>query len=450
MEIFMNSEIRIILETVCKETGKVVKKEVIEKHKVKKPGNILELGLRHSEQIELLSKIQNYLLQEQCPLIREDITYCPNCGKKLSKQGCENSDFHAVFSDHKLPIQRLVCPKCKWRSIPSIKSLFGTSTHPDLAKLQIEMGSLHSYRNGEKNLELLTTKTRAINNHVKLSVLINSVGEKIEKFNCDIAPNIFSKAEKLIVQVDGAHIPDNDPKKRSFEALLAVVYRPESLTQKKDGTHQIVQKHYAASAKADDQKVIKKSILSITKREGLYDKTEVTVLCDGAKNRWNAIELLRTESGSILKILDWFHIGMKFRNAMANLSEEEKEKLEKIKWCIWHGKKLKALNRFEEIISYLSDPVARNNVKKLYDFIKGNHTGLVNYEERKNLGLVFTSQLVESTVEDLVNSRCKNNRKATWSREGAHNVLQIRVAIKNGLWEKRWLGAINDAFVKAA
>jgi len=34
---------------------------------------------------------------------------------------------------------------------------------------------------------------------------------------------------ELIIQVDGGHIPIQDPEKRSFEALSAIVYRPENL-----------------------------------------------------------------------------------------------------------------------------------------------------------------------------------------------------------------------------
>jgi len=34
---------------------------------------------------------------------------------------------------------------------------------------------------------------------------------------------------ELVIQVDGGHIPIQDKTKRSFEALSAIVYRPESL-----------------------------------------------------------------------------------------------------------------------------------------------------------------------------------------------------------------------------
>jgi len=62
--------------------------------------SILDLGLRHSEQISLLEKIQNSILAEQSKLIERDLKTCPNCGQKLSRN--THSKFHAVFSDHEL------------------------------------------------------------------------------------------------------------------------------------------------------------------------------------------------------------------------------------------------------------------------------------------------------------------------------------------------------------
>jgi hypothetical protein len=55
--------------------------------------------------------------------------------------------------DHKLRLQKHICSdaECRWQSSPSIKSLFGTNIHPDLAKLQCEQGALYSYSEAEQN-----------------------------------------------------------------------------------------------------------------------------------------------------------------------------------------------------------------------------------------------------------------------------------------------------------
>jgi hypothetical protein len=42
-------------------------------------------------------------------------------------------------------------------------------------------------------------------------------------------------------------------------------------------------------------------------------------------------------------------------------------------------------------------------LSRLSTYISNNNGGIVNYEERKNNGLVFTSNLAESTVNTLIN-----------------------------------------------
>lgn len=59
-----------------------------------------------------------------------------------------------------------------------------------------------------------------------------------------------------------------------------------------------------------------------------------------------------------------------------------------------------------------------------------NHQAyIVNYEERQKAEKPFSSQVAESHVESLINARHKRSGKMQWTREGAHNVLQIRAEI---------------------
>jgi len=48
--------------------------------------------------------------------------------------------------------------------------VFGTSIHPDLAKLQCEQGALYSYRQAQSNLEKLTV-SRSVNNNIENKIL---------------------------------------------------------------------------------------------------------------------------------------------------------------------------------------------------------------------------------------------------------------------------------------
>ncbi len=67
---------------------------------------ILDLGLRHKEQINLLKKIQDEILTMQSPQLVEKLDNCPKCGGEMGKIGYKESDFHSVFTDHKVKVQR--------------------------------------------------------------------------------------------------------------------------------------------------------------------------------------------------------------------------------------------------------------------------------------------------------------------------------------------------------
>ena len=58
----MDYEFRVIVEKVSVETQKVVKRDTVKTYDINPPESILDLGLRHEEQISLLSKIQSALL----------------------------------------------------------------------------------------------------------------------------------------------------------------------------------------------------------------------------------------------------------------------------------------------------------------------------------------------------------------------------------------------------
>lgn len=61
----MEYELRIIVEKVSVSTQEVVRRDTIKIYDVERPESIVDLGLRHAEQIALLEKVQNVVLAEQ-------------------------------------------------------------------------------------------------------------------------------------------------------------------------------------------------------------------------------------------------------------------------------------------------------------------------------------------------------------------------------------------------
>ena len=112
---------------------------------------------------------------------------------------------------------------------------------------------------------------------------------------------------------------------------------------------------------------------------------------------------------TIACIVDWFHIAMKFQNI--SIPEIGKEILQSVKWNLWHCN---------------CDKAFLVKLNKLLAYISNNKDGIVNYEERKSKGLVFTSNVAESDVKTLINKGQKGKQRMLWSSKGAHNVLQIK------------------------
>ena len=116
--------------------------------------------------------------------------------------------------------------------------------------------------------------------------VIEKVGEYISKAPENEIIVGSSVAKEIIAQIDGGHIKDKDPNQRSFEAMTAIMYRPENII-KKGNKNIIVSKNCIASALLDDQEYMKKAALLAAKEQGLSKETTITALCDGAANCWS-------------------------------------------------------------------------------------------------------------------------------------------------------------------
>jgi len=450
----MDYEFRVVVEKVSVSSQKVVKRDTLKIYDIQKPNSILDFGLRHEEQISLLSKVQSAFLAEQSVLIDSGHTECPNCGGKLSKLGFMESKFHAVFSDHKVRMQKHKCknPECNWQGTPTTITVFGTDTHPDLVKLQCEQGAVHSYRNAEDNLEKLNCQRRSANNYVQIQRVTNQVGERLSQFNMN-PPNpdeLPVAASELIVQVDGGHIATKDRNKRSFEALSSIVYRPSCIAVIDEHHRQITDKSCTISA-LDDQLVTMKLYLHHAAiKQGLTAETHVTALADGASNCWSVILALEPHCQSLEPILDWFHIGKKFQHVKNALGEVLAESLESAKWHLWHGKANEGIQKLTMLRDNIADEQKRSKLKKLQEYLENNRNFLVNYDRRKQAGKVFTSQVAECHIDSLINTRHKRQQKMQWTREGAHNVLQIRAMMASNEWEENWLDFVLPDDIVAA
>ena len=103
----MSGQIRITVEYIVED--KVQSRTIVTEKQVTKAVCISQLGFNHQEQIDILKSCQADLLQAQSPYLKEDVNTCPKCGTRLKFSGTTKSEFHSVFSDHKVPTRRQKC-----------------------------------------------------------------------------------------------------------------------------------------------------------------------------------------------------------------------------------------------------------------------------------------------------------------------------------------------------
>jgi hypothetical protein len=177
----------------------------------------------------------------------------------------------------------------------------------------------------------------------------------------------------------------------------------------------------------------------------MTNKTKITGLSDGASSCWSTIKILEKHCASIECILDWHHISMKFDKITNQSNDLYKEKYISLKWTLWHGKHKEAIEGLGKLYVEQLDTDYADRVNELLKYLSNNSDYLVNYKARKDAKLPYTSSIIESTIETLVNTRHKKKHKAQWSREGAHNVLQIRAARASNQWNQNW-NNVKDKF----
>nr|WP_323123722.1 hypothetical protein [Burkholderia alba] len=161
------------------------------------------------------------------------------------------------------------------------------------------------------------------------------------------------------------------------------------------------------------------------------------------------------------RILDWFHIAMKFQVAQRSvfgsktIGPMERESVESAithaKWLVWHGKGNKALERINALDGRLLMRQGYEfstlwwNLNTVSGYLRNNAHTLVNYGARYRRGIPISSSIAESAVNQVVSHRMAKKQQMRWTDEGAHRLVQVRVAILNGEFSPRHISALGKA-----
>lgn len=271
----MEYKVKYIAQLCDSDTDQIIQEKEIKIKGLLFPKTFHEFGLRHKEQVELIKSAQDFFLEFQCNFFAEQSS-CPECGKKTKKQGKFTSEFHDVYTDHRVSVQRMAC-SCGWQSDHSIKSIYGSASHPELVKLQVKDSSETSFDKASKHLNNMCCGERKVNNHATLINNVNKVGALLEEIKYTDTWSCSDKiAEQIILNIDGGHVQNKEQGKHSFEELVATAYRPEDLVSISENRKEIKCKVSVASARQDDQKTIKELTKNACSKLGMTKETTIT------------------------------------------------------------------------------------------------------------------------------------------------------------------------------
>ena len=420
--------------------GQLIRDEVI--HSLEKGiDQLAEIGLGLEEGKTILAALQRPIVEAQIDGYLRRHGDCPHCRRRLWRKGSYSVAFRTLYGTVTLTSPRLyrcACRPGKTKTFSPLAALLTENTSPELLYLESKWASLVSFG---VTVDLL--KDVLPIDGANVSTVRRHLNKVAARAEADLgrAPacpsqgsSRFGAAEPVVVGIDGGYVRNWSDKKRRFE----VVVGKSMVRGRRDRYFGLVQTY-------DDQP--KRRIASVLREQGLSMTEGMTFLTDGADNVRNlAVDM----SPCAQHLLDWFHLSMRLHNLSQYTDglkhHDPKEatdladRIDRIKWCLWHGKTDEALRRIRVLaddLTKIETAYARmkrfvRKTGELHTYVTNNQSSIPDYEERRRQGKRIATSFVESTVNTLVGKRFAKNQQMQWSKKGAHHMLQIRSRTLDG------------------
>jgi hypothetical protein len=415
---------------------------------------IEHLGLTLREAKQLLNTIQKRLLQHQVEAFLDGCFTCPDCGGPLKAKGYHTRSFRTLFGTFQLSSPRLFhcgCRRHKTTSFRPLSALLTESAAPELLLMETKWSSLVSYG---MTVDALTdflpldvTLDVKTVRHDTLKIAERCEAELGEEHGSFIEGcprdwgNLPLPDGPITVGIDGGYVRDWEAKKHNFEVIVG----KSTVAFKRDEEDETPSSKRFGFVQTVDTKS-KRRLYEVLKSQGMQLNQQITFLSDGS-DTVRGLQLYMSPEAE--HILDWFHLTMKLTvldqygkglvHCDAVLGEEIREKLERLKWSLWHGNLYKALYKIDDIESLIYNfeetyPKFTQLLKAVEEFrtyIRNNRHLIPNYGERYRNGEAIATGFVESTVNQVVSKRFCKKQQMQWSKRGAHLLLQTRVKTLN-------------------
>ena len=430
--------------------------------------SVAGLGLTLAEGRALLAEVQSALVSHQAASWMADHLTCCRCGSALAHKDSRSIVVPTVFGKVEVASPRLwTCSCCAKRGEPrrSMSPLSKAAPQrvtPELEYLQAKWAAHLPYCQAtellqevlplERGVSLGSTRRRILavgqaldaqierdivsrpkpenGDHVRESVSVGCVSVDSAWLSFSSSPSSRKAARDL------AERKSPMAKKVIQERHVNIVAGRATFADRTPRLYAYVHKQVPSAAARLDQ---------FLHTSGVRPDERVTVISDDAGEFEKAVQNSELASG---RILDWFHIAMKFKAAENSVfgsamieplqRKSVTTELEHAKWLVWHGKGGKSVARIKALHASF---MAREgyeystlwwNLHRLSCYIDNNAGTLVNYGARYHKGLPISSSIAESAVNQVVSHRMAKKQQMRWTDEGAHCLVQVRVAVLNG------------------
>ena len=411
--------------------------------------DLTEFGLSLAEGRALLAAAQSALVKHQAFSWLQAETSCPRCHAPLRHKDSACIVMRTVFGKVSVGSPRLwacTCDGAPAHSVSPLNRALRRRVTPELEYLQVKWAAHLSFAAATRLLkEILPlqhgistagTKNRvraagkALDARVEQEIVVNK-----ERLKVEVADKPRESTQVTAVSVDSAWLRHCEQPELCYRHVNMVAGRA-TLAGGLSKVYAYVGKQIPSGAARLDHFLLK---------HGVKPEERVTVISDGAGEFTNAVKGSQLARG---RIMDWFHLSMKFRAAERSVVgcrfQEGPDwswvdhEIGSAKWLTWHGKGRKAMARLQGVTAALERwPQHEHstlwwNVRTASGYLRLNEDYLVNYGARYRKGLPISSSIAESAVNEVVSQRMAKKQQMHWSDEGAHCLAQVRVADING------------------
>lgn len=404
------------------------------------------VGLQLQEAKDLLTAVQDTLVEHQVSTALSAQIRCPNCGNPRRHKDSRRIVVRTLFGVLRLDSPRWwSCPRTPRpgaRTFSPLAAVLRERITPELSYLQARFAGLVSYGLSADLLNEVLPLGRALH-ATTVRRQAQATAQRLEDELGDERPSFITGCPAdwaelprpdlpLVVGLDGGYVHSCTQRTRR-DGWFEVIAGKAMPADGRSCCFGYVQTY--------DSKP-KRRLFEVLASKGMQANQQVTFLTDGGDDIRDLPRYLNPQAEHLL---DWFHITMRITvltqlakglrcppERSANIAQE----LQRVKWFLWHGNVFRARQTVDDLTTDLTDggvePVKlAKAVREFGGYLAANAAAIPNYGERRLAGETISTSFVESAVNQVISKRMVKKQQMRWSPRGAHLLLQIRTRVLN-------------------